>query len=89
MIRIVADPADGSPDPNQEAHGRAALLLVESLIHGLTSRAVLTISEAIEIIDIAADVENDFRAASAEAGKPTSPSLLAPLATSLRFEVGG
>lgn len=35
----------------------AALLLVESLIHGLIARSILSIQEAIDIVEIAADVE--------------------------------
>lgn len=88
MIRIVSETGDDSRSPPQEGHGRAALLLVESLIHGLTSRAVLTVAEAIEIIDVAAEVEDEHRVASAEAGLAPVPSLLSPLATSLRYEVG-
>lgn len=40
-----------------DAHGQAAMLLVESLIHGLIDRAVITVADAIEIVDVAAEVK--------------------------------
>ena len=41
------------PDP----HGQAALLLVESLIHCLQERAILSNSEAIGIVETALEVQ--------------------------------
>lgn len=46
------------PDPQ----GQAALLLVESLIHGLIEKSVLSTAEAVEIIDIAAAVKLEVAA---------------------------
>lgn len=40
-----------------DAHGQAAYLLVESLIHGLVARRTLTVADAIEVVEIAADVK--------------------------------
>lgn len=42
-----------------EPHGRAALLLVESLIHGLIARSALTVEQAVEIVQTAAEVKQD------------------------------
>ena len=50
------------------AHGEAAILLVESLIHGLIARGGLSTAEAIEIIDDAAQVKADI---TAENGRPS------------------
>lgn len=56
---------DRPNDPNvgevklSEPHGQAALLLVESLIHGLIARSSLTVAQAVEIVQIAAEVEQD------------------------------
>lgn len=47
--------AMSSPIGTPDAHGEAALLLVESLIHGLIERSVLSPAQAVEVIDIAAD----------------------------------
>ncbi len=44
------------PDP----HGHAAVLLVESLIHGLVARSILSVSDAVEIVNIAAEVKIDI-----------------------------
>jgi hypothetical protein len=43
------------PDP----HGQAAMLLLESLIHGLIARSVITVENAIEIVDVAAEVKKE------------------------------
>ncbi len=54
-----ADPETGAsliPDP----HGHAAILLVESLIHGLIARKILTVTDAIEIVDTATEVSLDI-----------------------------
>lgn len=50
----AAEVANG-PEP----HGHAALLLVESLIHGLIASSSLTVEQAVEIIQIAAEVKHD------------------------------
>lgn len=69
------------------AHGAAALLLVESLIHGLIGRSILSLQEAIDIVDIAAEVERDLD--STGLGPPFGDfrSLLAPLSSSLRVNL--
>lgn len=46
--------------PEPDAHGQAAILLVESLIHCLVERSVITMKEAVEIVETAADVKADI-----------------------------
>lgn len=46
---------DGATEP--DPHGHAALLLVESLIHGLIASSSLTVAQAVEIVQIAAEVK--------------------------------
>lgn len=48
-----------SIETGPDAHGQAAFLLVESLIHGLIARTALTVKEAIEIVQIAEEVTQD------------------------------
>jgi len=48
--------------PEPDAHGQAAMLLVESLIHGLIARSVISVADAVEIVEIAADVKADIGA---------------------------
>jgi hypothetical protein len=43
-----------------DAHGHAAMLLVESLIHGLIARKVIAVADAVEIVDIAVEVKTDI-----------------------------
>ena len=54
------------PDP----HGQAALLLVESLIHGLLASSVISIGDAIEIVETADSVQVEFAEAADGAGAP-------------------
>lgn len=51
-----------------DAHGHAALLLVEALIHGLCEKEILSRNDAIDIVDSAASVQLDVNEA-------TTPSL--------------
>jgi len=44
------------PRPEPDAYGQAAMLLVESLIHGLIARSILSTADAVEIVDAAAEV---------------------------------
>ena len=48
--------------PESDAHGQAAMLLVESLIHGLIANAVISVADAVEIVGTAADVQEDIAA---------------------------
>lgn len=45
--------------PNVDAHGQAALLLVESLIHGLCENETLDTTQAIDIAERAVEVQAD------------------------------
>ena len=51
-----------APVREPDAHGQAAMLLVESLIHGLVARSVISTEEAIEIVDTAAEVKVEVAA---------------------------
>jgi hypothetical protein len=46
------------PDP----HGQAAMLLTESILHGLIARSVITVPEAVEIVEVAAEVKAEIAA---------------------------
>lgn len=96
----MADPLDSPasvPSPNgsggrtdPDAHGQAALLLVESLIHGLIARSSLTRAEAIDIIDIAADVKIEYAEETEESREVLAKSLvlIEAIAESLRNDQG-
>ena len=80
----------GTPPPG-DAHGQAALLLVESLIHGLCEKAILSTSEAIEIAERALEVQFDQAEAADGAGAPLwrSHALLSAIVESLRSDDKG
>jgi hypothetical protein len=60
------------------------LLLVESLIHGLIAREVLSVKDAMEIIEVAADVTDELCAEPKTAlTNQSSSALLGSIASSL------
>jgi hypothetical protein len=68
-----------------DAHGQAAMLLVESLIHGLLARSVLTVEDAIEIVAVASEVKEEVAAelGDSPATMQRSLALLGSISTSL------
>ena len=75
------------PDAS-EAHGRAALVLVESLIHVLMERSLLSIGDTKEILATALEVQADAAEAADGASQPLwrSHSLLSAISTSLKHD---
>lgn len=71
------------------ADGQAALLLAESLIHGLCEKTMISSGEAVAIIERAADVQFDHAEAAGGAGAPMwrAHALLLAIATSLKSDV--
>lgn len=45
-----------------DSHGQAAMLLVESLIHSLIARSVLSVDDAVEVVDVACEVKAEVAA---------------------------
>jgi uncharacterized MnhB-related membrane protein len=75
----------GDLDP----HGRAALLLVESLIHALVARSVLSVAEAVSIMEIALDAQIAITedAALGASPMPRAEALLSSLIKSLTIDL--
>ncbi len=72
-----------------DAHGQAALLLVESLIHELVAQSALTPATAVDVIETATNVSREIaedRGASAETLR-TSQSLLSAISQSLSRDI--
>ncbi|GGB56820.1 hypothetical protein GCM10010833_09440 [Blastomonas aquatica] len=72
-----------------DAHGKAALLLVESLVHGLCEKSALSTIEAVEITQRASSVQYD-RAIETKTGCESawrSFELLAAIASSLEVDI--
>ena len=86
----MSETADVERDQLHQAdgHGRAALVLVESLIHGLSERSLLSVDEAIEIMEVALaaqlELADDARPPSRSMGH--AAALLAALVVSLQSE---
>ncbi len=72
----------------REAQGQAAVLLVESLIHCLIERKILTVDDALDVIGTAMEVQKEVAEAADGAGERMwqSYSLLAAMSTSLKHD---
>jgi hypothetical protein len=46
--------------PAIDAHGRASLLLVESLLHGLLAQSLISVETAVDIVDTARDAGREI-----------------------------
>jgi len=82
-----SDPAaDRAAEP--DTHGQAAMLLVESLIHGLVGRSVISVADAVEIVEVAAEVKAEiaFDLGDSPAGLRRSLGLLAAISDSLKHD---
>lgn len=75
--------------PFGPTHGHAALLLVESLMHFLVAKGTLSREDFVEIVEGAAEVEHEFITSAASFPADLNGSLLSPLATAFRKELGG
>lgn len=72
-----------SPEPC----GHAAMLLVESLIHGMVDQSLITVADAVEIVDIAKEVGAEDYADSSSTPSPSTVALLTKLGQSLRADL--
>ncbi len=82
------DPAlPANSDLDSDGHGRAALLLVESLIHGLVARSALSVAEAVSIVEIACEVQGAIADAEPSPSMLKARGLLSTLAYSLKIDL--
>lgn len=71
-----------------DAHGQTAMLLVESLIHGLIARSLISVADAVEIVETAREVQIDAGTeADSLAATRRSISLLQAISSSLRGDL--
>ncbi len=74
LNRVVS--AAGSPGiVEPDAHGQAALLLTESLIHMLVERGAITNTQAVEVVQTAAEVKVEVATSAGESAKRIKESL--------------
>jgi hypothetical protein len=85
------DPTRIAELPAPDAHGHAALLLVESLIHGLIERSIISVGDVMDIIETANSVQVDTAEAADGHGAPMwrAHELLSSIARSLGHEADG
>ena len=83
----VSDPVGPIPAFNG-AHGHAALLLVESLIHGFCEISVLTTAQATDIVERAISIQLDHAVSTNSANNSMwrAHTLLMSIAASLRID---
>ena len=90
MSRNTANDNGATPivAPGPDAHGQAALLLVESLLHSLIARSVLSVEQAIEVVEVAADVKGEIAAERGDSPETLRRSLvmLDAIVASLKFD---
>lgn len=73
-----------------EPYGEAALILVESLIHGLLARGVLSIAEVQDIVDIAVTSQTEVdKERQGNLLPSTATIFLTEIAASLRIDARG
>jgi hypothetical protein len=82
MTQDQTDPRAAPPVAEPDAHGQAALLLTESLIHMLVENMGLTNAQAVEIVHTAAVVKVEV----AEAAGESKARMLESLALLSRME---
>ena len=68
--------ASALPDELEpDAHGQAAILLVESILHVLVDKGTLTNAEAMTAVEVAAEVKEEVAALSGESSGRMNESL--------------
>lgn len=82
---VIPFPKTELPDP----HGRAALLLVESLLHALIDRSVLNVEDVLDVITVAIDANEDLAADRGEREDPANQTtvVLSAILHSLSHDV--
>ena len=70
-----------------DAHGQAALLLTESLIHALVDKGQLSVADALEVIETAADVKVEVATVAGESKARMNESLVLLGQMSASFEI--
>ncbi len=71
----VTSEAGPPPILEPDAHGQAALLLTESLIHMLVERGAITNTQAVEVVQVAAEVKIEVATSAGESAKRIKESL--------------
>ena len=60
MAKVNPNDNDTDVPEKSDEHGQAAMLLAESVLHGLIARSVITVADAFEIVSIAAAASEEL-----------------------------
>lgn len=84
-INAAVHHAKASHSDEPDAHGQAALLLAEAMLHAMVAKSLMTNQEAIEIVGSAAEIKVEVATAAGESSKRMNQSLalLSRMTTSL------
>lgn len=76
-------------EPDAAAYGQTALLLIESLIHSLIAHSVISVAEAIDVVETAAEVKEDIAIEQGDSPVTLQKSLiiLKAISTSLSLDL--
>jgi hypothetical protein len=75
MIPIILDNEATVDRLEPDAHGQAALLLAESILHALVETRTLSSAEAISVIDTTCSVKTEVAERAGESSKRMNESL--------------
>ena len=64
-----------SPQAEPDAHGQAALMLIESLLHGLIEKEVMSSDEVLIVLETACEIKVEIATAEGESRKRIEESL--------------
>ena len=73
ILPVAVSPIGPIQEP--DAHGQAALLLAESMLHALVDGEALSNHEAVEVLRIASEVKVETATAAGESSKRMNESL--------------
>ncbi len=82
-----ANSSGGGTNDDGHAQGRAALLLVESLMHALVAKGTISREDFVEIVEGGAEVEHELVASNSSYPPHHNGSLLYPLAAAFKREL--
>lgn len=91
---MAADQSDDRSRPvvvavEPDAHGQAALLLAESILHALVDTSVLTNAEAVSVVTNASEVKREVAIAAGESAGRMQQSLDLLMRMTASFETDG
>lgn len=75
MSNMIGGDGDFRAEPEPDAHGQAALLLAESILHGLVEAKALTRAAALSVIATACEVKFEVAQRAGESNRRMTESL--------------